>query len=546
MLRFASLCLSLVAVVACDSASAQRVPFSQQSPTGQIGGTFAVANPTLRGAMQAVAWDVPGDSSVGVYDNGSLVGVAGETQPVGLEVGHVHRFRLTYRTELVDRELFPTVELIDRLHPPAGRDAEFPVVLELTEADIEDYLNGQMVTKVIYVQPRNANYLDPVLTRLPTTRVPLDANVMKEAVLRGRPIAVVRLGGRLPMLGEADAAFFGTGGRVAVPVPPEGFLNTEARTVCDPCGRPERTGPEIYPDEYLCDGGDTGVASTGPVTSPLDLDFEETIGTHIDINGRLKSIPSTRVCLYAPAFGAVSVGMGGRVDTQVVKAIGAQDRRVSVGVGLVVPPLASEQTSSGEGLRMRERLSGLLSEQSDEVAAVVVSADVEKQVVGSFSDFGFLSPFLQSQTGYAIIGERIAAAIEYSETRTPVISALNERLDSVIGNVVTGSMTHYEDRRPEGNLVLAKLADKSGANVGEVVTFTIRYDNLGGRPLRQVTISDHLSPRLEYIPDSAKSSRPATIVVEDDRVGSVLLQITLDEPLPAKTGGTVTFRTRVR
>ena len=79
-----------------------------------------------------------------------------------------------------------------------------------------------------------------------------------------------------------------------------------------------------------------------------------------------------------------------------------------------------------------------------------------------------------------------------------------------------------------------------------MLTFTIRYDNVGDHELRQVRIVDNLTPRLEYLPDSASSDRDGVIHVEDNNEGSVVLTFELDEPLPGRTGGILTFKARVR
>jgi len=55
-----------------------------------------------------------------------------------------------------------------------------------------------------------------------------------------------------------------------------------------------------------------------------------------------------------------------------------------------------------------------------------------------------------------------------------------------------------------------KLADKQIAKPGDIVTFTIRYDNIGDREVHDVVIIDNLTPRLEYIEDSAECDAPAS------------------------------------
>ena len=103
-----------------------------------------------------------------------------------------------------------------------------------------------------------------------------------------------------------------------------------------------------------------------------------------------------------------------------------------------------------------------------------------------------------------------------------------------------------DQRRTPGRLRIVKLADKKTALPGDVITFTIRYDNLGDRELHHIRIIDNLTPRLEYVDDSATSNRAGKLVVEDNEEGSLVLKFELSQPLPGHTGGVVTFKVKVR
>ena len=540
--------LAAAAATASQATAADYIPFDQTVRPGRTARTFAISNATLAGYVQPVRWIAPGDLLVQPYAASTgIQTVLSEDEAIGLEVGHVHRFRLTNVANQRGIDFYPSVEMIDRLHPPAERAAEFPVLLELTDRDFEAAASGQLVTKVVYVQPRNATYIDPILTELPATRIDVDQNVMAEAVLRGRPIAIVRLGTRAPLPGE-PATFFGSGGRLVAPLPQGGLLQSDARVSCDPScpSKPLPTGPELYPDEYICDGGDTGVKTAAPIDSPLEIGFEETVGSFLDDEGVVRTRPSTRVCVYSPTFGHVAVGTGGRVDTAVTKPAGAYDGRRVGDFAIDQTPILSDAATADGQVRMRSRLSGLSGEARDTLAANSTYAGIQAKVVGSFEEYGFNAARAGLQIDQAIIGERIAAAIEWSENRSPIALALDEGANQVVATVVGAEYTHYEDRRPPGELVLAKTADKRAAQVGETVRFAIRYDNVGDKPLREVTVTDHLSPRLRYVADSAASTRDAQVSIDEDGVGSVLIQIRLNKPLPAGEGGLITFETIVR
>ena len=101
-------------------------------------------------------------------------------------------------------------------------------------------------------------------------------------------------------------------------------------------------------------------------------------------------------------------------------------------------------------------------------------------------------------------------------------------------------------RKTKGELRIIKVADKETAKHGEIVTFTIRYDNLGDRELHHIRIIYNLTPRLEYVKDSADSDRKGKLLVEDNAEGSLVLKFELTEPLKGHTGGVVKFQARVK
>jgi len=90
------------------------------------------------------------------------------------------------------------------------------------------------------------------------------------------------------------------------------------------------------------------------------------------------------------------------------------------------------------------------------------------------------------------------------------------------------------------------MADRQMAQPGDVVTFTIRFDNIGDLAVHDVVIVDNLTPRLEYVEDSATSDRDGRLVEEDNGEGSLVLRWELDDALAGRTGGVVTFKARVR
>jgi uncharacterized repeat protein (TIGR01451 family) len=99
---------------------------------------------------------------------------------------------------------------------------------------------------------------------------------------------------------------------------------------------------------------------------------------------------------------------------------------------------------------------------------------------------------------------------------------------------------------PDKPLALYKWADRQAAQAGDIVTFNLKYSNRGGRPLVDVAVSDSLSTRLEYIPGSAQSDRPAVFTTQENEAGSLVVRWEISGKLPPGQSGVLRFQARVR
>jgi hypothetical protein len=126
---------------------------------------------------------------------------------VGLAIGPVYRFRVTEIPGQPGLELFPTVEVVDRLHPPPGQMLRFPIPVELTQDELVSAAEGSYLTRVIYLEdPSLALPLDEQdQQRWVEARPGEDPLVVADHL--GRPMAILRLGGRVPEADEVDPAF---------------------------------------------------------------------------------------------------------------------------------------------------------------------------------------------------------------------------------------------------------------------------------------------------------------------------------------------------
>jgi uncharacterized repeat protein (TIGR01451 family) len=305
--------------------------------------------------------------------------------------------------------------------------------------------------------------------------------------------------------------------------------------------------PQAHPEEYLFDGGDRGYPVHYSDFARLGLETEDTIAEYTDHLGRHHMKPSTRVAIYAPRFGAVRTISALKSDFAVEKLAGAFDTAYGVGLSSRTAPTMHQQRDAADGVRMRSRASGLDAEAAQGRVDQATALLQHTKFVNTFQDLTFVRTGQFQQADRARLAYGIQAALTWTRDVNPVVMANLQSGGELISTFRGKELVGIEDdHKTAGRLRIIKLADKKVAAPGEVVTFTLRYDNLGDLEVFHVRLVDNLTPRLEYIEDSATSDRPGQIFVEDNHEGSVILTFELDDPLPGHEGGILTFQARVK
>ncbi|MBQ2850549.1 MAG: hypothetical protein IJE77_08710 [Thermoguttaceae bacterium] len=188
-------------------------------PTGELASFYRLSGADLTQA-QPVAWKLPAGVRAGVAAPGGYVFNAklGDdarypwlANAFALQPGRVYRFQLTDIPFHPDRALYPTLEILGRLNPPTGREWYFPIEIDLPQADLELALNGNLVTRVVFVEnSENARPTDADRsTANLTVEVPNNYDPVAVAASKGRVVAILRVGSRAPVdLPNADNPFY--------------------------------------------------------------------------------------------------------------------------------------------------------------------------------------------------------------------------------------------------------------------------------------------------------------------------------------------------
>lgn len=303
--------------------------------------------------------------------------------------------------------------------------------------------------------------------------------------------------------------------------------------------------PQLWADEYLCDGGDRGLPVHYHGPDIAGLETEDTVAEFTNHLGEKYVEPSTQVCIYAPQFASVRSSTMPELGMQVDRAAGAHDGRSTAGLESRHIAYLEQQNDQAVGIDVRSRVSGLDRLLSTDAMSQVAAAVNHVKLINLFEDRTFFRRAQLDQTQELYLAYGLQSAIEWTRDLNPVIIAVDAGGQEVTANFKVEEYTGVEEKCP-GDLKIIKLADKHVAHPGDIVTFTIHFDNVGERELTRVRIIDNLTPRLEFVEGSADSDREGRLDVADNGEGSLVLTFELAEPLPGRTGGTVTFQTRVR
>jgi hypothetical protein len=180
-------------------------------PPGAIGSQQLQRGGPLPGFFQPVEIKAPPGALISLARADQFEPSRPGPRKAGFLIGAVYRLRVTNIRLAEGLEVFPTIEVVDRLYAPCGQECRFAIPVELTEEDLKLAGDGKFVTRVIYLEdPRNA---------LPARESPrgqswFDVGPGQDPLAvadgLGRPVAILRLGGRLPDAGMDPSFFFGS------------------------------------------------------------------------------------------------------------------------------------------------------------------------------------------------------------------------------------------------------------------------------------------------------------------------------------------------
>jgi hypothetical protein len=218
--------------------------FDARPPAGTVGRTRLERGGPVHGYFQPVRISGPRGTLLGLPEQGEWLQMNEEAVDAGMLIGKPYRVKVTGIEMHPGRDCYPTVEVIDRTYPPAGMERRFPIQIVLNTDDLDLAMRGMLVTRVVYIE-------DPDMA-LPGRQQSGDqlwfdagpgANPLLEADRLGRPVAIVRIGGRVPStVGGPDWEFlYGSPAWQRLPPPAEIMPQPTTEPGTPPSGKPAVT-----------------------------------------------------------------------------------------------------------------------------------------------------------------------------------------------------------------------------------------------------------------------------------------------------------------
>jgi uncharacterized repeat protein (TIGR01451 family) len=305
--------------------------------------------------------------------------------------------------------------------------------------------------------------------------------------------------------------------------------------------------PKANRDEYVFDGSDRGVKVTiGDDLIIQGLETEDTVGHFETVDGQRLVTPSNRVAIYAPRFGAVR-RLDGVFNARLRQPIGSIEEKTPIAMANGNNETAtSNQHVALDQFENSKRASEFIDRTRGVLADNIVHLLGTRNSFKAYENLSLIRLGKHSNSESARLDLGIQSAKVWEDNLGLQIAVSNTAPVTVDKVKSAQQFVHVETKEGSDILRVTKVASKIAARTGDIVEFTIRFDNLSARDLADVTIIDNLTRRLEYIADSASSTVGAEFSQEKNDGGSLLLRWKLSESLAPQKGGLVRFKCRVR
>lgn len=334
---------------------------------------------------------------------------------------------------------------------------------------------------------------------------------------------------------------------VSCELPTEHYgCQTGACVACQACGEQPTGFPFHDYQEYVCDGGDdkAQVVIRDDWTA-IGVEPTDTVIYYETQGGQVCVKPSNRVCIYAPRFGAVRQVSGANLASG---AIGTNKIYSPITPGRLDETNLASSVSQPLAPHGEDQVN-LIDAFQEEALGTPIQSVVplrrmsEARVPWSAESLLTIGRITDQEIA---VHEKIIQNA-HAWTNVDAIKVIVDGQQVALqGSAIGAQDVHVYDMPDKCAVRIFKTASHSFANSGDIVSFTLRFDNSGPNPVENIVIMDSLSPRLEYIEGSQQCSVDVRFTDGPNEVGSKVLKWELVNPLKPSDGGAISFDCRVR
>ncbi|MDA1051056.1 MAG: hypothetical protein O3C40_11340 [Planctomycetota bacterium] len=196
--------LAIVAILSLLAGTAAAQPpmhyfHNANLPPGTIAYGQLQRHMLMRGYYQAVELMVPKGVRVSVNVGGQFDEPHEGSVLTGMQIGPVYQLKISDIPYYEGFEIFPTIEVINRLYPPEGKAGRFPIPIQFTQEELELALSGRYVTRVVYLEDHeSALPIQDDPSRQRYFEAGPGEDPLQVADKFGRPMLIMRMGSRVP------------------------------------------------------------------------------------------------------------------------------------------------------------------------------------------------------------------------------------------------------------------------------------------------------------------------------------------------------------
>ena len=262
-------------------------------------------------------------------------------------------------------------------------------------------------------------------------------------------------------------------------------------------------------------------------------------------NRQTRLLPTNTVCVYAPRFAAVRVGLGPNQAELIEVLSGAEQVQTQVTQRVRQNPLRLTMNQSPEQNRVRSRPSGAISNvkvSNHFELRVLDGMNLVTHVAGHVRDVG---PQIESLRQFPEQNREQSHTMGIKTAEGPVVTGIIEGAGQSVMAWKPQELASVEEPPIKPGLAVVKQVDASEAEPGDQLTYRITYRNMGNIPVTSVSVIDSLLPRLEYVKGSAQGPKGAVFTASENEAGSTELRWDIGVVPPGETGS-VSFQAKVR